>query len=196
MSSQLSWYIARSAGMVSWALLVASVLWGLALSTKVFGKKPRPNWILDLHRWFGGLALTFTAIHVLAIVADSYVHFGLADILVPFHASWHPTAVAWGVVSLYMLGAVELTSLARSHLPKKLWRGVHLTSFALFFTATMHGLTAGTDRGLPMVAVATFVALILFCILAAVRLLTPPRPATERIPAAVRTPARTPQRVR
>ena len=34
-ADQLWWYTARSAGIVAWALLTASVLLGLALSTKV-----------------------------------------------------------------------------------------------------------------------------------------------------------------
>ena len=41
-----------------------------------------------------------------------------SEILVPLTSSYRPVAVAWGVVSLYLLAAVELTSLARKHLPK------------------------------------------------------------------------------
>ena len=55
MSGQLPWYVARASGLVGWALLAAATLWGLALSTKIFGKRPRPNWILDLHRMLGAL---------------------------------------------------------------------------------------------------------------------------------------------
>ena len=35
MHTTLLWYTARAAGIVTWALLAASVLWGLALSTRV-----------------------------------------------------------------------------------------------------------------------------------------------------------------
>ena len=145
MSGTFPWYIARAAGLVSWALLAAATLWGLALSTKVLGRRPRSNWLLDMHRWLGGTALAFTGVHVVALLADQYVHFGLAEILLPFASSWHPVAVAWGVVAAYLLLAVELTSLARSHLSKRIWRRVHMASFALFVMATIHGLTAGTD---------------------------------------------------
>lgn len=42
MNNQLWWYVARSGGIVAWALLAGSVLWGLALSTKVMrGKAER-----------------------------------------------------------------------------------------------------------------------------------------------------------
>ena len=144
--SQLWWYTARAGGIMAWALMAASVLWGLALSTKVLRGRPRPNWILDLHRFLGGLALIFTAVHVVAIVFDSYVHFGLVQVLVPFTGTWHPAAVAWGIVGLYLLAAVEITSLLRSRLPKRVWRATHVLSFPLFAVTTVHALTAGTDR--------------------------------------------------
>src|SRR5882724_615492 len=153
MSGQFPWYVARSAGLVAWALLAASVLWGLALSTKILSPKVRPNWILDLHRWLGGLALTFTGVHVGALLLDTYVHFGLVSVLVPFATSWHPVAVAWGVVSLYLLLAVEVTSLLKSRIPKSVWRKTHFASFVLFVTSTVHGLTAGTDTGATMLRI-------------------------------------------
>src|ERR1700682_5890473 len=127
--SHLWWYTARAAGLVAWALLTASVVWGLALSTHVLGRKPRPVWLLDLHRALGGLAVIFTGIHVVGIMLDSYVHFGLSEVLVPLASAWHPVAVAWGIVAFYLLTAVEVTSLARRRLPNRFWRRVHFASF-------------------------------------------------------------------
>ncbi|HWJ64446.1 MAG TPA: ferric reductase-like transmembrane domain-containing protein [Acidimicrobiales bacterium] len=141
------WYVDRSAGLVSWALLSASIVFGLLLSSKALGGKVRPNWIQDLHRGLSGLAVVFVGVHVLGAVADSYLHFGWAEVLVPFASSWRPTAVAWGVVSMYLLVAVEATSLLRKHISKAAWRKVHFLSFPLFLTATAHGITAGTELG-------------------------------------------------
>jgi hypothetical protein len=31
-------------------------------------------------------------------------------------------------------------------MPRRLWHAVHLSSFALFATATLHGFTAGADK--------------------------------------------------
>ena len=87
----------------------------------------------------------FTAVHVLSILFDTYVHFGLVSILVPLTGTWHPVAVAWGIVGFYALLAVELTSLARLRVPKALWRRVHFLSFLLFAATTVHALAAGTD---------------------------------------------------
>jgi predicted ferric reductase len=146
MSGSLLWCVARAGGLVAWGLAAAAVLWGLALSTRVLGRRPRPAWLFDLHRFLGGLALVFTGVHVLAVLADGYVHFSLVNVLVPLTGTWHPLAVAWGIVGLYLLLAVELTSLARRFVPLQLWRRVHYGSFVLFATTTMHALTAGTDR--------------------------------------------------
>jgi DMSO/TMAO reductase YedYZ heme-binding membrane subunit len=151
MTTQLWWDVARSGGLLAWALLAASVLWGLALSSRIFGRRPRPAWLLDLHRYLGGLAVVFVGVHVGAIMIDSFVHFGPAETFIPFASSWNPGAVAWGIVAFYLVLAVELTSLARSRLPARIWRRFHYLSFGVFVFSTIHLLTAGTDSSNPVV---------------------------------------------
>jgi len=153
-SSQFWWYVARSSGIVAWALASLSVLWGLLLSTRLLDRKPSPRWLLDLHRYLGGLTVVFVGMHLTGLVADNYVHFGAADLLVPFASSWRTNAVAWGVVAFYLLVAVEVTSLMMKHLPRKAWHAVHLTSYVLFWMAALHGATAGTDASNPVYVMA------------------------------------------
>jgi len=181
--TQLPWFVARGAGLVAWALVSASVLWGLTLSGKPFGRKPHPAWLLDLHRYLGGLATIFTLFHVAAVVADSYVHFTLTAVLVPFVSTWRPLAIAWGIVGLYLLVAVELTSLARRHLSKRAWRAVHFASFPLFVVATVHGLTAGTDTTSRVALWVAGVVTLLVAALTVVRIEDAQSSAT-RVPAA------------
>ncbi|MDP9341345.1 MAG: ferric reductase-like transmembrane domain-containing protein [Actinomycetota bacterium] len=147
MSSTLVWYTARASGIVAWTLAAASVLWGLAISTRAMGSRPRPAWLFDLHRFLGGIAVVFTGVHVGAILLDTYVQFSLVNVLVPFTGNWHPAAVAWGIAAMYVLLAVEITSLARSRIPKRLWRRVHYGGFVVFAAGTVHALSAGTDAG-------------------------------------------------
>jgi DMSO/TMAO reductase YedYZ heme-binding membrane subunit len=144
------WYTARSSGIVALALLGASVLWGLALSTKVLRGKPRPNWILDLHRFLGGLALIFVGIHMIGLYLDSFLKFSITNMLVPTSMTYHPVAAAWGVVAFYLLVAVELTSLARKRLSKKVWRWTHYLSFPLFVLSVVHTLWIGSERHNPL----------------------------------------------
>ena len=149
MTPQLWWYVARAAGLVAWGLAGASVVWGLIVSSRMAGKRPPAAWYVDLHRLLGGLTVWFTTLHLGALVADSYVHFGVADLLVPFASGWKPSAVALGVVAFWFLLAVEITSLLRRRLPRRVWRWVHQTSFAVLVLATAHGFTAGTERLSP-----------------------------------------------
>jgi LPXTG-motif cell wall-anchored protein len=149
MTNQLWWDIARAGGIVAWTLLAGSVVLGLFLSTRVRPLDAPPVWTTDLHRFLGGLATIFVGVHVVAIMFDSYTHFGVADVLVPIASSWHPVWVAWGIVSMYLLLAVELTSLARRRMPRRLWRLVHISSLPLFAFATVHFAVTGTDAGNP-----------------------------------------------
>ena len=142
---KIPWYVARSSGLVAWALILATIVWGLLLATKVLGRRPTPAWLLSLHRYLGALAVVFVGVHVGAILLDTYTGFGITDVLVPFTGSWHPAAVAWGIVGMYLLAAIEITSLLRRRMSKRAWHAVHLLSYFLFATTTVHMLTAGTD---------------------------------------------------
>lgn len=141
----LAWYVSRATGIVSWGLLVASMLWGFLYATRLLGRRARPWWMLGVHRFLGALAVCFVIVHVVALIADGYTSFGLVDILVPFASAWKPIPVALGIVGFYIIVAVELTSLAQRHLPRTVWRQIHLASYGLFAFATLHALSAGTD---------------------------------------------------
>jgi len=169
MNPQVWWFISRSSGMIAWLLLTLSVCWGLFVSTKAVAKASTPAWLLDLHRFLGGLAIVFTAIHLVGLWADSYVEFGWSELFVPMASTWKPGAVAFGIVAMYALVAVEVTSLMMKRLPRRLWRWVHRLSLPLYAVATYHGLAAGTDRSntafrlasLASVNVVAFLALVL-----------------------------------
>ncbi len=149
MTEQIWWYVARSGGIVALLLAFASVIWGLLASSKYLdGLSPR-GVILSMHRWLGGLTVVFTAIHVGALALDDWVHFGPADLLVPFVSAWKPVEVAAGVIAMWLLAAVQGTSLLMRRLPRRLWKWIHLTSFALLPLGTWHAIAAGTDASQP-----------------------------------------------
>jgi predicted ferric reductase len=176
------WYLARASGLVAWVLLMASLVWGVLLATRVLKPHDRPAWLLDLHRWLGGLAMAMVGLHIGSLIGDSFVHFGLADVLVPFASGWKPAPVALGVLSLYLLAAVEATSLAMRKLSRRVWRGVHLTSYGLVWLVSLHAGLAGTDvfnlvyRGVAALLTVAGVAATCVALLAPRRR----RPATDR----------------
>jgi sulfoxide reductase heme-binding subunit YedZ len=179
-SSQVWWFVSRSSGIIAWALLTLSVCWGLFISTKAVAKASTPAWLLDLHRFLGGLAVTFTAIHLLGLWADSYVEFGWSELFVPMASEWRPGPVAWGIVSLYLLIAVELTSLAMKILPRKLWRFVHRLSLPLYAMGTYHGVVAGTDKSNEVFRIAALASINIVAFLTIVLILAARRAALAR----------------
>lgn len=150
MSSHLWWYLSRAAGMVAYAMLTGSVLAGAVLSSDLFTRSRRPKWLLDIHRGLAGLAMWFMAGHVLALLGDSYLELTPVDLLVPFAASWHRGAMALGVIAMWGLVAVQLTSLQMSRIPRSTWKWIHLSSYLMFAMAALHGTFAGSDATQPL----------------------------------------------
>jgi predicted ferric reductase len=131
--------------MVAALLLIASLVLGMLMATRLLKAVDRPAWLLAMHRWTSGLAVLMTAGHVAALVADSYIDFGPKEILVPFASEWESTAVALGVISMYLLAAVQVTSLLMKKLPRKVWRAIHMASYGAAWLAVIHAGMAGTD---------------------------------------------------
>lgn len=188
---ELWWYLSRATGITAWVASLGSLLAGLALATRALGTKPKGPWLLDVHRGLAGVTVAFTGLHVAALAADSYVHFGVADVLVPFASDWKPLAVAFGVVAMWLQAAVQVSSLAMRRLPKRVWRTIHLSSHGAAVSATLHALTAGTDARHPLVLGTAVGAVAAATFAFAYRAVLPRRAAR----AASRTPARAPAEV-
>jgi DMSO/TMAO reductase YedYZ heme-binding membrane subunit len=180
MSSQIWWYTARASGIVAWLFITASVLWGILLSTKLFPRQRRPAWILDLHRALGALSVVFVATHIGSLVADNYVHFGLADVTIPFVSGWRPWQVALGVFAFWLLILVESTSLLMKHLPRRVWRGIHLTSYVVFVLGSLHGTFAGTDSTNIVYVITSLVVTAAVVVAVCLRIVEQPAAGAER----------------
>ncbi|MFN8039748.1 MAG: ferric reductase-like transmembrane domain-containing protein [Acidimicrobiales bacterium] len=184
------WYVTRASGIIAWVLLTASVLWGVLMAGKVLGRRPGPKWMLDLHRFLGGAAVVLVGLHLGSLLLDSYTDFRPVDLVVPFASSWRPVAVAWGVLALYLLVAVEVSSLAMRRLPRKTWHVIHLSSYACFLLVSVHALTAGTDVANPVARFVGVFGLVAVTLLAALRIFTWRRTVARR--AATTAPAAAP----
>jgi predicted ferric reductase len=150
MNEQLAWYLARSSGIVSLVLAACALVLGLLLSTRALKPHDRPAWLLAMHRWVSSLLIVGTAGHVVALVADNYVTIGWVEILVPMTSSYRPLAVSLGVVAMYLLALVHVSSVLMKRLSKSTWRRLHALSPLLVWCAVLHGALAGTDAANPV----------------------------------------------
>ena len=177
-NNKLYWFTARSSGLVAWGLCTASILWGLALSTRLIRRRGAPAWLLDLHRFLGLLSIVFTAIHILALNLHARwefkeLPFGLRELFVPMASKYKPGWIAWGIAAFYLMLAVQVTSWLMRYIRRKIWHTIHLSSFAMFIGATLHGLKAGSDRNNALVQWGALTGCSMIVFLVAFRLLAP-----------------------
>jgi DMSO/TMAO reductase YedYZ heme-binding membrane subunit len=173
--SRMWWWITRASGIVALTIAAAAVSFGLLTSTKLIRRRGAPAWILDLHRYLGTLTIVFVAVHVTAVWLDSFVKFDARQLFVPFASTWRPRAVAFGIISMYLMVAIQTTSWLMRRLPRRLWHRVHVFSIPMLALAIAHAALAGTDRMNRAVQWGGFGIAIVIVYLLGVRLLSPSR---------------------
>jgi sulfoxide reductase heme-binding subunit YedZ len=135
-----------------------------------------------MHRNVALLSALLVAGHVATAVVDSYVDIGAVSAVLPFTSGYRPIAVGLGALAVDLVLLVLVTSLLRDRLPRRLWAPVHLTSYALWPLAAVHGLTAASDLGggWLLLLVLTCAAATAWASLAALATRRAARPPSER----------------
>jgi predicted ferric reductase len=144
-ASTWAWYFSRATGMVALVLLTAIIVLGvlgpLRVSTNLW---PRFA-IRTVHRDLSLLALLVIAIHVITLVADSYVKVPLSAAVLPFGSSYSPFWTGLGAVAFDLMIALVVTSLIRGRLGFRVWRFIHWSAYISWPLAVAHGIATGTD---------------------------------------------------
>jgi len=139
------WYASRATGVVSLLLLTGVTLLGVLVNRQ--GRLPGlPRFaVTGLHRNLSLLAVAFVAVHVVTAVLDPYVTIGLTAIVIPFSSLYKPLWLGVGAISLDLVLALILTSLARGRISRRLWRALHWLAYLAWGSALLHSLTSSTD---------------------------------------------------
>jgi hypothetical protein len=98
--------------------------------------------------------------------------------------------VAWGIAATYLLVAIQVTSWLMRRVPRKVWHSVHLTSFLLFVSATVHGFTSGADNRNVAIQWACLTGGLLVFLLVVFRVLAPRKASRAASAARARVAAR------
>ena len=159
MTSQFWWHLSRSSGIVAWLMLTGSVLLGVVLASDLFPRWRSRPWLTSTHRWLAVLTLCFLGLHLGSLLGDAYLRLGALDYLLPFHSVWRPTAVAAGVIAVWLLLAVQVSAYAAKRLSRRWWRDIHLCSYWVFWAVSVHAALAGTDAARPLYVVSALVVL-------------------------------------
>lgn len=143
------WLLARASGLTAYGLLTASVLAGLTLKARPFGRSLRPAPTTDVHRFLALLGLGMLTLHGLALVLDHTLHMPLAGLVVPGASPYRPAAVAAGVVGAELMALIYVSFLLRPKIGARNWRRLHWATYLVFILATVHGVASGTDSTQP-----------------------------------------------
>lgn len=165
----LPWIAGRSLGLAAYGTLFGLVLVGLwtrhpwRLRRKVL----HPETLLRTHVALAAATVVLLIGHVVSLVLDKYAGVGLRGMLVPGGATYRPTAVALGVIAMYLLVLVAGTASLAGRLIGRSWLAIHRIAALVFALAWVHGVLAGTDT--PRLKIAYAVSGVFVLALAASR---------------------------
>ena len=143
------WLLGRTSGLTAYLLLTLSVLAGLVLRSRPFGRALKASSVMDLHRLLALLGLASLGVHGTALLLDRTVRMPVAGLFVPGASPYRPVAVAFGVIAAETMALVVVSFSLRRLIGQRVWRLLHWSTYAIFGSATVHGLLAGSDSAQP-----------------------------------------------
>jgi predicted ferric reductase len=147
-SVQTWWYVTRAAGLTSYFLMWLSMVWGLAVASRIFQPVIEGAHSYDFHEFLSLLGIGFVVLHVGVLMLDKYLPFGIWQVLIPFVSTYRPFWVGLGVIGFYILLLVTVTFYVRRAIGTRAFRAIHTVSLLGYLGTTLHGLLAGTDSAL------------------------------------------------
>ena len=147
-SAQIWWYITRSAGLTGYFLVWLSMVWGFAVSSKLFHSFVEAHFTYDFHEHLSLLGLAFVGLHVIVLLFDRFLPFSLLQVLIPFTENYRPLWVGIGIISFYVMLLVTVTFYIRKQIGMMAFRIIHILSILSYLGVTLHGFFAGTDSAL------------------------------------------------
>jgi predicted ferric reductase len=140
-----TWELIRSSGITAYLLFTLSMVWGLALSTRVVKDWSPGSLSMTLHTGISWTGVGLALVHAVLLLFDEYFTYQVWDILVPFIGPYRPLAVGLGTLTFWLMVAVSLSFTFKKKLGRQRWKLLHYTSYAGFFMVTAHAFFAGSD---------------------------------------------------
>jgi sulfoxide reductase heme-binding subunit YedZ len=143
------WLAARASGIVALALVTLSVGVGLAMAGRVARRPGLSRTLMALHEHAAIAGLVAIALHGLTLLADPWLHPGVAGVTVPFAMRYRPAFTGLGIVAAYLAALLGLSFYARRRFGPRLWRRAHRATIVVYALGVVHALGAGTDASTP-----------------------------------------------
>jgi predicted ferric reductase len=144
-----TWIVLRAAGIGAYVMLFLSVVWGLASTTSVLGKRVSKASATTIHQFTATCGLFLLGVHLGGLLVDTFTPFSVADVTIPMSSSFRPVAVTFGIVAMYLMVFVIVASWLRKPIGTTWWRRTHMLAVPTFVLSMVHGVFAGTDSARP-----------------------------------------------
>lgn len=139
------WITSRAAGVACLLLSSAAVGVGLSMSGRLI--KGRKSDLRVLHESLSLATLAALVIHAAALLGDTFLNLGVADIAVPFVSGFQRWWMAAGIIGGWMLIVLGLAYYARTRIGVERWHAMHRFTAVAWVLGLMHALGQGTDTG-------------------------------------------------
>ncbi|MCL6587464.1 MAG: ferric reductase-like transmembrane domain-containing protein [Anoxybacillus sp.] len=138
------WNVTRAAGLTSYVLLFLSIVAGMLQSFSQMPPSVRKIWNIG-HQSFGWFGLLFGLVHGIVLTLDRKQGLEWKEIFVPFAASEHSLLIGIGIIALYAVVIVMVTSDWLKWIGRYVWRAIHYLSFPAYLLALVHSVLLGSD---------------------------------------------------
>lgn len=155
-AGSLVWYGIRASGIVSAVLLTFIVLLGIGQVTGWTYRFVEPIKAWAIHRAMALALVAGIATHICLVLFDLRFPFTLPQVLIPFLSTYNNGttllglplgifAITFGILAMYGITLIVLTSLGWIENKKGPWQKVHYLSYPVALFVVLHVLYTGTD---------------------------------------------------
>jgi len=173
-TDHLFWITSRAAGTAALVLSSLAVCVGLAIGGRLV--KGRPD-LRQLHEALSLATIVALVVHAVALLGDSFMSPGVADIAIPFVSGYQRFWTSLGIVSGWAMIALGLSYYARARIGVQRWRVLHRFTALAWLGGLLHSFGEGTDAGRTWFVVALGLVVVPALFLLAYRHLEEPAPA-------------------
>jgi ferredoxin len=145
--------IAATAGFVSYALLWATVIWGVLLRRGWSTESARYSNLYATHMTLSLVGLSLGWVHAFTQLANPVGTVFLIDEFIPFSNGRDPIGIGVGVIATEMMTALVVSVPLQRRLGYARWRAIHALSYASFTLIAGHVILSGSEGNLLVVKV-------------------------------------------
>jgi DMSO/TMAO reductase YedYZ heme-binding membrane subunit len=146
-SRYFPWLTGRALGIAAYLALTSLVLLGIWMRHPWRLRRPvmHSETRLRAHATLASATVALVAGHVVALASDKYAGVGWMGAIIPFRATYRPTAVALGVIAMLFMVLLFATARSAGRRGARHWLFYHRLASVNFVLVWLHGVLAGTD---------------------------------------------------